>query len=66
MLLSDNGSGMAPKVVERVGQPFNSSKPEGMGIGLYLAITTAQAMGGSLDVESESEGTCIRLRLPVF
>lgn len=66
MRLNDNGSGIAPEVVENIGRPFNSDKPQGMGIGLYLAITTAEAMGGSLVIKPVKQGTSVCLKLPTI
>ena len=74
MRLSDNGSGIPNEIMQRLGQPFNSNKPEGMGIGLYLAITTIEAMGGSIAFipnttstkgTKEATGTTLDLNLPI-
>ncbi len=63
----DQGAGMAPEVLARVGEPFFSTKPTGagMGLGLFLARTFAEQLGGELRVDSSlGKGTRVQLRWP--
>jgi two-component system, sensor histidine kinase RegB len=63
----DQGTGMAPDVVRRAGEPFFTTKPpgEGMGLGLFLVRLVAEKLGGSLRLESElGKGTRAVLELP--
>jgi PAS domain S-box-containing protein len=65
--VEDTGSGMPPEVLDRVLDPFFTTKPRGKGTGLGLAIVygTVKAHGGLLDLESEvGRGTRVRIRLP--
>jgi two-component system sensor histidine kinase RegB len=65
--IEDQGTGMAPEVLARVGEPFFSTKPtgSGMGLGLFLARTFAEQLGGELRVDSHlGEGTSVQLILP--
>jgi two-component system sensor histidine kinase RegB len=65
--IEDHGSGMAPEVLARVGEPFFSTKPtgSGMGLGLFLARTFAEQLGGELRVDSLlGEGTKVQLTWP--
>lgn len=48
----DNGPGMAPDVVERMFQPFFTTRPDGTGLGLAIARGVARAHGGGIDVSS--------------
>ena len=52
--VEDEGSGMSPEVLARVGEPFFSTKPpgQGMGLGLFIARTLSEQMGGRLYLES--------------
>jgi len=48
--VQDNGPGIAPEIQGRLFQPFATSKPEGMGLGLAISRTLIEAHGGSLDL----------------
>ena len=64
--IADTGTGMDDATLERIFEPFFSTKPAGVGTGLGLATAygSVAAWGGSIDVESElGVGTTFRLRL---
>ena len=62
----DRGVGMTPEFVrERLFKPFQTTKPTGMGIGVYESSQYVSGLGGSIAVESEpGVGTRVFLRLP--
>lgn len=63
--VSDNGVGIAPEKIGRVLEPYQTSKPNGLGMGLPLAHRVARRLGGSLEVASEpGQGTRVCLTLP--
>ena len=64
----DNGIGMPPDVIEKIFNPFFTTKPTDQGTGLGLAISAdiIRRHGGSIRVESEpGEGTEMIIDLPV-
>jgi two-component system sensor histidine kinase RegB len=63
----DRGPGMAAAVLERVGEPFFTTKPpgRGMGLGLFLARAVVERLGGELAIDSRPEvGTRVRVTIP--
>ena len=67
LTVRDWGSGMAPDVLARAGEPFFSTKPAGagMGLGLFLTRALAERLGGALRLESApGSGTAATLELP--
>ncbi len=66
--ITDSGIGMPPGVLERIGEPFYTTKgPErGMGLGTFLVRTFAEDMGGNLIFDSAvNQGTTAILELPL-
>ena len=66
--VSDTGSGMSKEFMEKnLFRPFQTTKKQGMGIGLYHCKTIVEAHGGKIEAESlEGEGTKFRIILPVM
>jgi putative PEP-CTERM system histidine kinase len=64
---SDNGCGMAKEFMEKhLFRPFQTTKKQGMGIGLYHCKTIVEAHGGRIEADSEEgKGTIFRVLLPV-
>jgi two-component system NtrC family sensor kinase len=66
--VSDNGNGIPPKIVDKIFQPFFTTKPtgEGTGLGLSLSYDIVKAHGGEIRVETkEEEGTEFIIQLPI-
>ena len=66
--VKDNGNGIPPKVLDKIFQPFFTTKPtgQGTGLGLSLSYDIAKAHGGELKVETnEGVGTEFIIRIPV-
>jgi len=64
--VDDRGTGVAPHLEGRLGEPFLTTKEpgEGMGLGLYLIRTLLAQAGGQLEVARRApQGTRITLRL---
>ena len=67
--IRDQGVGMTPEVLERVAEPFFTTKApgQGMGLGAFLAYLFAQTVGGQLSFESEPGRGCTAiLELPAM
>jgi signal transduction histidine kinase len=50
--VTDNGPGIVTDIKDRIFQPFATSKPEGMGLGLAISRTLVEAHGGTLELAS--------------
>jgi signal transduction histidine kinase len=65
--VSDNGNGIPQNIIDKIFQPFFTTKPtgQGTGLGLSLAYDIIKAHGGEIKVETkEGEGTTFIIQLP--
>lgn len=65
--VADQGSGIAPEILGRVGEPFFTTKPtgKGMGLGIFLARAIVERLGGELSIGSTpGAGTTATVSLP--
>jgi signal transduction histidine kinase len=65
--VKDNGNGIPPKILDKIFQPFFTTKPtgQGTGLGLSLSYDIVKAHGGELKVETKvGEGSAFVIQLP--
>jgi len=63
----DDGAGMSEEVLQRIAEPFFTTKPpgNGMGLGTFLVRAVAEGLGGALQFQSSAhQGTTATLELP--
>ena len=65
--VEDSGPGIAAEVSREIFEPFVTTRAGGMGLGLAISRTLAQARGGELSFGRSSTlgGACFKLRLPI-
>jgi signal transduction histidine kinase len=62
----DNGVGISKENLDRVFDPFFSTRPDGSGLGLAISYQIIHEHGGFIDLESEvGKGTSFRVNLPL-
>ncbi|MEV0900997.1 response regulator [Actinoplanes sp. NPDC049802] len=65
LTVTDTGVGMSSDVLDRVFEPFFTSKAEGTGLGLAMVYGVVAQAGGSVRIESEpGQGTSVTVLLP--
>jgi signal transduction histidine kinase len=68
IIVRDNGNGIPQSIIDKIFQPFFTTKPtgEGTGLGLSLSYDIIKAHGGELKVEtSEGKGAAFIIQLPL-
>jgi two-component system NtrC family sensor kinase len=68
VVVADNGEGIASENLAKIFHPFFTTKPEGKGVGLGLAVSYGiiEAHGGDIEVTSRvGEGTTFTVALPI-
>jgi C4-dicarboxylate-specific signal transduction histidine kinase len=65
LAVSDTGPGLAPDVRERLFEPFVTTKPQGLGLGLSISAGIVEAHGGALEARPVAgAGVSFRFELP--
>jgi len=61
----DRGPGFPPDMLEHVGTPYRSSKGDGRGLGLFLAVNVARTLGGQVAAHNVQGGAVVTITLPL-
>jgi two-component system sensor histidine kinase RegB len=66
--IQDKGIGIKSDVLNRIGEPFFTTKPPGagMGLGVFLARNLFERLGGKLEIDSwHQKGTLVTMKIPL-
>lgn len=67
LTVTDQGEGISEHILARIGEPFFTTKEtgKGMGLGIFLARTVVERLGGSMQVNSvKGQGTTVVCKIP--
>lgn len=65
LTVSDTGTGIPADVIDRIFEPYFTTKADGTGLGLAMVYKVVKEHGGDIYVQSEvGKGTCFRITLP--
>jgi PAS domain S-box-containing protein len=64
--IKDNGCGISKERLEKIGEPFYSSKEKGTGLGLTVSFKIVQSHQGTIRFDSQkNHGTSVQIALPI-
>jgi signal transduction histidine kinase len=65
IVVADDGVGIPPDVLPHIFEAFSTTKPEGLGLGLYISRRIVEEHGGWIHVDSQlGRGSAVTLQLP--
>ncbi|WP_257148601.1 ATP-binding protein [Bacillus sp. AFS073361] len=63
----DSRKGMTQEQINRLGEPYFTTKEKGTGLGMIVSFSIIKGMNGSINLTSEPQkGTCFSIRLPLY
>ncbi len=65
LAVQDQGTGIAPEVLKKIGTPFFTTKDDGTGLGLAVCYSIAQRNNAKIDIETGSTGTTFYVRFNI-
>jgi len=67
IIIKDQGCGIPPERLKRIGEPFYSTKEKGTGLGLMIIFNLIKEHKGSIEIKSEvDQGTQVEICLPFY
>lgn len=67
LTINDTGEGIAKEDLDKIFQPFFTSKEDGTGLGLVVCQRIIQSIGGIIDIESSAgTGTSVHIKLKII
>jgi signal transduction histidine kinase len=64
--IRDEGHGIKPEILEKIGTPFFTTKDKGTGLGLSVCYGIAGRHGANIDIDSGKNGTTISVHFPTI
>lgn len=65
MFVKDEGTGLPPEIIDKLGTPFVTTKENGTGLGLAVCYSIAARHNARIDFETGPEGTTFSVHFPV-
>lgn len=65
LYIKDEGHGLNPEVIEKLGTPFFTTKANGTGLGLAVCYSIAARHKAKIDFDTGSSGTTFYVRFPL-
>jgi signal transduction histidine kinase len=67
LIFKDEGCGIPEELIDRLGNPFVTTKENGTGLGLMVSYKIIENHNGTISIESkENEGTTLTIELPRY
>lgn len=63
--IKDSGKGIPVSIINKIGNPFFSTKEDGVGLGLSICKTIVREHHGKLTIENHGDGTSVIIQLPL-
>lgn len=64
--IKDEGHGIEPEYLDKLGMPFFTTKDLGTGLGLSICFGIAERHNAAISFESDTNGTCVTVSFPIF
>lgn len=65
LAVQDEGCGIDPAIIEKIGTPFYTTKDEGTGLGLGICYAVAARHNATIDIETGPDGTIFFTKFPI-
>jgi PAS domain S-box-containing protein len=65
LIIQDQGPGMPPEVLKKIGTPFFTTKVYGTGLGLVVCYRIAERHNGKIEIETNSAGSIFKVIFPL-
>jgi two-component system, sporulation sensor kinase A len=62
----DKGCGIPADIIDRISEPFYTTKENGTGLGMPVSYQIIEEHKGKINIKSSTDGTCIEVNLPVL
>ena len=66
IIIEDNGVGIPPEELEKIKEPFYTTKKNGTGLGVSLSVEIIKAHNGNILYQSLKKGTRVTIELPIY